>query len=131
MLNASASVMKAEILKKLSVGKPFSTVELADTLGFKRNSTAAVMWELFRNKWVKRTGEGNAGKPYIYELVKTGEKVPAIPVRPKRKSRSKSKTQVEALLTIQIGNKETLTITIAEAKDLYDQLARLSAFFKG
>lgn len=118
-----------------------TTTQIGSGIGFQGGSVSAALsqvvsqWPgLLRREKLPRKGR-RGGVTFSYHVngvipppVKNEEPRKISPYKKKRRSPARA-SDVDVLLTLKVGKREALTVTIAEARDLLHQLLSLQRFF--
>lgn len=101
------------------------------------STTAAVLSSIVKEQpnLLHRDRTSGPGGVFVYRLANGQADSPGVPLQPRRTRRDHRRpgnsTEVDVLLTIKIGKKEAITLSVNEARDLFHQLLSLQRYFEG
>lgn len=110
---------------------------MADAIGHQRKSVAAALSAIIRDHprvlvREQQRRDGKYGAPmFTYKLANGSTNEPTVPLLKHKSHRraAKAATRLDVLLTLKIGRREAMTITVDEARDLLQQLLALQRYF--
>ena len=128
---ANFSEIQKSIISTISEHEGATAAEIAEKLGEPTNTVAARLAQIIQStgfKIIRREGKGGSQAPFTYSLANGKAGTPLRAKKTVHKRRSK-KDSLDLLLTVKVGRRETLTMTVDEARDLFTQLLALQKYF--